>query len=130
MMLAELEEDFKQLDTVQLEERHTFAENMYIRELHIPKGVMLIGKRHRHKTMNMLVKGKMTIYDEHNTFDIEAPFYAESEAMTKKAGYAHEDSVFLNIHITNETDLDKLEKEFIITEEEFLAISGGKECLG
>ena len=110
-------------EQIKLEPKHTFGDGLYIRELFIPKGVMLVGKRHRHKTMNMLVKGKMTIYDENSSFEVEAPFMAESAEFTKKMGYAHEDSIWVNIHPTNETDLDKIEEEFIIKEEEYLALS-------
>jgi len=124
MELKQLEQEMKLVKQVELETKHTFTEGQYIRELFIPKGVLLVGKRHRHKTLNMLIKGKMTIHDENRSFDIEAPWYGESEALTKKAGFAHEDSIFLNIHVTNETDLDIIEKQFIIEEEEYLQLQG------
>jgi len=131
MNLAKLEQSIQVQEQIDLETKHTFSPGLYIRELHIPKGVFIIGKRHRHKTMNMLIKGKMTIYDENETFEVEAPFIAESEAFTKKAGLAHEDSVWINIHATNETDLDIIEKEFIIDEEEFLQLQKEESlCLG
>ena len=81
--------------------------------------------------MNVLLKGKMTIHDENESFDIEAPWQGESSEYTKKAGYAHEDSIFLNIHVTNETDLDIIENEFIIKEDEYLQLQGKEtKCLG
>jgi hypothetical protein len=131
MELKRIEQMMMLENQVELETKHMFTEGQYIRELHIPKGTLLVGKRHRNKTLNMLIKGSMTIHDEHNSFDIKAPWYGESEALTKKAGYAHEDSIFLNIHVTNETDLDIIEKEFIITEEEYLQLKRKDNiCLG
>jgi hypothetical protein len=32
----------------------------------------------------------------------------------KRAGFAHTDTICVNIHITKETDLDKLEAELIV----------------
>ena len=107
-------------DNIILEPKHTFSPGLYIRELFIPKGAIVIGKRHRHNTMNMLVQGKVTLYDEHGEYEVTAPFMAESAEFTKKAVIAHEDSIWVNIHPTNETDLDKIEAEFIIPEQEYL----------
>lgn len=107
-------------EEIQLNVVNTFSEGMYVRELHIPKGTLIEGKRHRKKTMNMLIKGHMTIYDGKETYEIHAPFIAESEAFIKKTGFAHEDSVWVNIHTTNSTDLDEIEAEFIISEEEYI----------
>lgn len=129
--LVALEKSFPIEEHLDMEVKHTFAEGMYIRELFIPKGVLVVGKRHRKKTMNMLVKGKMTIYDEHKSFEVEAPFMAETEPFTKKCGFAHEDSIWVNIHVTNETDLDIIEKQFIIEESEYLELDNKeKKCLG
>lgn len=125
--LKGLEEDFE------LPVTHTFGEGMYIRTLEIPKDCLIVGKRHRHKTMNMLTKGKMTIYDEHSSFTVEAPFIAEAEAFTKKAGYAHEDSIWVNIHLTDSKDLEEIEEQVIIPEEEYQSLlenKGDTECLG
>ena len=131
MNIVELENDLKQLQQIELETNHLFADGVYTRELIIPKGAVLIGKRHRYATTNILLKGKMTIYDEHSSFTVEAPFMAVAEPLTKKMGYAHEDSIWVNIHPTNETDLDIIEKQFIIEENEYLQLQGkDSECLG
>ncbi len=130
--LIDIEKNLKQnCDTIDLKVEHQFFNGMYWRKLYIPKGVTLIGKRHREVTMNMLIKGSMVIYDEHSSINIEAGWYGESDKFTKKAGYAYEDSVFVNIHVTDETDLDKLEEMFIIEEDEYIALSGKEnKCLG
>ena len=132
--IIKLEEKLLTEEQVDLPVVHKFAKGMYIRELFIPKGTVLVGKRHRHHTLNMLTKGKMLIYDGVNeTIEVEAPYTVESLPLTKKAGYALEDSLWVNIHVTDETDLDKIEEEFIITEEEFnnlIENKGDTKCLG
>jgi len=121
----------KETHTEEFEVDHKFAEGMYIRQLIIPVGGLVVGKRHRHKTLNILLKGKMIIHDGNTSIEIEAPFMVESLPYTKKAGYALEDSIWCNIHVTNETDLDKIEKEFIIPEEEYQQLTYEENiCLG
>lgn len=117
--LINIEEKLKNFPQIDIPVKNTFANGMYIREIFVKKGSLIVGKRHRHKTMNMLLKGEMVIYDEHSNFTIKSGWYEESEEYTRKVGYAIEDSVFLNIHVTDETDLDKLEKTFTISEDEY-----------
>ena len=57
-----------------LELIHTFTEGLYTRELHIPAGVLAVGKRHRGKTLNMLIKGKLSWFDNGEEFVLDAPF--------------------------------------------------------
>ncbi len=126
--MHQLEEIIGSKEQTEFELVHTFSEGIYTRELHIPKGTCLVGKRHRKKTLNILLKGKMTIYDGDSSVYIEAPFMFEADKYTKKAGYAHEDSIWVNIHPTSSTDLKEIEKEFIIPESEYLSL-GLKEEL-
>lgn len=110
-------------ETLECKLVHTFNEGLYLRELHIPKGALIVGHRHRYKTTNMLVKGKMVIYDGTESITVEAPFIAESEAFTRKVGYAIEDSVWVNVHATDETNIEKLEAKYTISEEEFKCLT-------
>lgn len=119
------------LDQPEMPITHHFSDGVYVRELFIPKGTMLIGKRHRKETMNILLKGSLSVFvDEDGKIvgengkpvvkRIDAPAIFVSPPFSKKMGYAHEDTIFLNIHTTSETDLEKIEDEFIIKEEEYL----------
>ena len=132
--LVKLEQSIVALgDSIEFDVEHMFVEGMYIRQLFVPAGCVIVGKRHRHKTLNILLKGKMVINDGVSSFEVTAPFIAESAEFTKKAGYAIEDSIWCNIHVTSETDLDVIEEEFIIPEEEYqklLTQEGAKICLG
>ena len=117
--ILELQEAIGKEPQFECPTKHVFIESQYIRQLFIPAGVLIVGKRHRHKTLNILLKGKMLIHDGYKTVEVEAPYMVEAKEFTKKAGYAIEDSIWCNIHVTNETDLDRLEQEFIITEEDY-----------
>jgi len=102
--------------------KHNFSKGVYVRELEIPKGTLIEGKRSREKCINMLIKGKMLVHDGTGIHEIEAPYIVEAQAFTKKVGFALEDSVWVNIHNTDSTDLDEIEKQVIISEEEYLML--------
>ena len=107
---------------------HIFSGGVYIRQMLGPAGTLAIGKRHRYETCNMLLAGEVSIYmgSDKPARRIKAPFQWTSPPMTKKLVYFHEDSIFVNIHPTKETDLAKIENHFIIPEKEYLKLPEGE----
>lgn len=99
---------------IELETIHHFAPGMYARELRIPAGVLLTGKIHKHAHLNMLVKGRIEISNAEGSKEMIAPQIFVSPPGTKRAGYAHEDSVWVTIHATTETDLEQLERDIVV----------------
>jgi hypothetical protein len=119
--LKELEKWMLEFPQVEAPVTNHFANGVYVRELFIPAGSWIMGKRHRYETCNILLTGRLSLYMGKGVpvKTIQAPLIFNSMPGTKKFAYAHTDTRFLNIHPTAETDLDKIEQEFIITEEEF-----------
>ena len=76
----------------------------------------------------MILKGECSVYmgENESPTRIKAPFLFTSKPMTKKMCYFHEETIFVNIHPTKETDLEKIEDEFIIPEEEYLLLNNDK----
>lgn len=91
--------------------KHTFIDGAYHREAHIPAGCVMIGKTHLKDCFNFLTKGRMLIIADGDVMEISAPYTFVTKAGTKKAGYTLEDSIFSNIFVTNETNIDKVEEE-------------------
>jgi hypothetical protein len=90
--------------------KHSFAEGVYVREIFIPKGSVLTGKIHRHSHPNFLMSGEVIVVTEHGGREhLKAPLSMISKAGTKRAILALEDTVWVTVHITNETDLQKIE---------------------
>lgn len=88
----------------------------YAREMFIPKGTLIIGKIHRHQHLNFICKGKVTVYTEFGEKHLEAPCTFVSEVGLKRAVYAHEDTLWTTVHLTEfekEAELDKIEQEVI-----------------
>lgn len=92
---------------------HHFGPGIYIRELEIPAGCIAIGHAHKGESMNILLKGTMHIIDGSGIpRTIEGPMVFVAPP-GRKAVFAVTDCVFQNIHATTETDLAKIEEQFI-----------------
>ncbi len=98
---------------IELEVKHHFAPGIYARELFIPAGVLLTGKIHKTEHLNILLKGRIEISNMGESREMVAPLIFVSPPGTKRAGYAHEDSVWITIHATEETDVKKLEHDLV-----------------
>jgi hypothetical protein len=93
--------------------KHTFAPGAYAREIFIPKETLIVGKIHKHSHLNMLMKGTVSVLTEEGPRVFKAPMTMVSPAGTKRVVFAHEDTVWVTVHLTNETDLEKIEEEII-----------------
>ena len=130
--IFKIEAACKTMPQVECPVEHEFADGVYSRKMNVPANSLVIGKMHRFSTYNILLKGSCSIYAGENlpVKKIEAPFTFTSEPGTKKIAYFHEDSTWINIHPTEETNIDEIEKEFIIPEEEFFINIEEALCLG
>lgn len=110
---------------VEIPTKHHFSYGVYAREIFIPKGVILTGKIHKYTQFNILVQGEMSVLVGEVVQRIKAPFTVASEAGTKRIAMAHEDCIWITIHGTHETDIDKIEATFIAQDEkEYLEFCG------
>jgi hypothetical protein len=90
---------------------HTLIDGVYTRKLFIPKGSFLVGKVHLKECVNIVAKGDISILTETGMGRIQAGHIAVSKPGIQKLGYAHEDTVFVNVFRTDETDINKIEAE-------------------
>lgn len=93
--------------------KHSFAEGVYVREIFIPAGMFLVGKIHKHCHPNFLMSGKVSVFtEEEGQQTLEGPLSMISKAGTKRAVYAHTDTVWITVHVnpTDTQDLDELEE--------------------
>ena len=111
--LARLEAALFSGHTLDLPVKHHFARGVYARELFVPKGTVIVGKIHKYSQVNIVSRGDMSVLTEDGIKRVKAGEHIVSGAGIKRAGYAHEDTVWTTIHGTHETDLDRLEDELI-----------------
>lgn len=124
------EKELIKLPQCEFETRHHFADGIYSRELVIPEGCVLTGKIHKTEHMNFLIKGEITVWTEEGMKRLKAPAILVSKPGTKRVGYAHEETIWVTVHGTHETDLEKLEAELIEPEAHLIAHKEGIKCLG
>jgi hypothetical protein len=108
-LLAQVE----QLPQVDCQTKHYFGPSLYIREVTMPAGAVVIGKPHRKEHMCVMLQGRMIIVDANgNKKELVAPLTFVGGA-GRKVAYILEDTVFQNILATNETDIETLENMLV-----------------
>lgn len=112
--ITELESMVAAEEQIEIPVTNHFSKGVYAREIFIPKGSFIVGKIHRFENLNILSKGDMSILSIEGSARIKAPFTIVSPPGVKRVAYAHEDCIWTSIHGTNETDLEKIEEEFIV----------------
>lgn len=95
--------------------KHTFVDGAYVREIFMPKGLVITSKIHKICHPYFLLKGKCSVLTEQGTQLIEAPFYGVTPAGTKRLIYVHEDTVWVTVHSnpSNTKDLSIIEEQII-----------------
>lgn len=92
---------------------HHFAPHQYGREIHMPKGLVIVGKLHKHSHVNVISKGKCIVQTFEGEELLEAPATFVSPAGVQRAVYCLEDTVWTTLHSTDLTDLEEIEQEII-----------------
>lgn len=114
---------------VELPFTESLVDGLYTRTLFIPKGCELVGKIHRKPCVNIVAKGDITIMTETGCLRVQAGYSVTSPAGIQKIGFAHEDTIFINVFRTDVTEIGQIEADLICDSFEAL----GREeqlCLG
>lgn len=112
-------------EQIELPLKHHFSEGLYARELFIPAGTIVVGKIHKYENLNIMVAGEMDVLVGDKIQRVCAPFIVVSPPGTKRIAKAITDVIWLTVHATEETDLNKIENKFIAQSElEYLEFEG------
>lgn len=115
--IVRLQTELAKLPQIALDTQHFFVKGMYARQIAIPAGTTLVGKVHRSEHFFMLLQGDMTLWTEEGMRRVQAPYVACAKPGIKRVGLAHTDSVCINVHTTELTDLEAIEDELVEKEE-------------
>tara|TARA_R100001377_G_C3156161_1_gene98060 strand:+ start:113 stop:556 length:444 start_codon:yes stop_codon:yes gene_type:complete len=102
--------------------KHQFADQIYIRQMDLKKGQVIVGAIHNHLHAWFLLTGKVLINNNGELIEHIAPCYTVSEPGSQRLIYAMEDSIFVNIHKnpSNTQDIKELEDTIVsFTKEEY-----------
>lgn len=109
--------------------RNYFVDGLYVREIFIPRGAVLVGYIHTKPCVTTVSRGEIIIYDGELRARVRAPYTVCVAAGTKKAGFAVEDTVWSDAYANpdNERDIPTLEARLTAnTHEEYLLRLGTK----
>lgn len=99
----------------QPEPGHHFAPGMYLRELLVPAGMLIVGKIHKHAHFLFVMKGRAQVISEFGRMNVEAGHFSVSPAGVKRIVLALEDTLFVTVHVNKDDsqDLKVIEAEHI-----------------
>jgi len=93
---------------------HSFADGVYIREITLPAGAIIIGAIHRHKHLNFISRGHVRCVTEAGGVeDLVGPCTMVSPAGTKRVLYVYEETVWTTVHRTEFDTVKEAEAEAI-----------------
>jgi len=111
--ISALEEAMQDLPQFEEELHHHFCQGVYARQMNVPAGTVLVGKTHKRNCINFIMSGIAEVVSPEGRFRVEAPEIFVSPAGTKRAMVAIEDLIWVTVHATEETDLEKIEAEMV-----------------
>ena len=95
--------------------KHHFSPGVYVREITMPAGSVILGHEHTTTHLNIISKGSCILVDVDTQEQTEliAPCTFESGSGVRKLLYIIEECVWSTVHVTEETDILKLEQTLV-----------------
>ena len=95
--------------------QHTFADSIYVREMTIEQGEIIMGAIHKHLHVWFLLSGNVSVLSNGELKEYQAPCTVLSGPGVKRIIYGNEESIFTNVHKnpTNTKDIKELEKQIV-----------------
>jgi quercetin dioxygenase-like cupin family protein len=122
-------EELRQFRQVDMPLTHRFQDGVYIREISMPKGAIVVGHVHKTRHQNIVLTGKaMVSMNGGACKTVKAGDVFESDAGVQKWLYIEEDCRWLTIHANpaNLQDVAFLEERLLELSPEFLAEKGSR----
>ena len=92
---------------------HAYVKGAYRRKIFMPKGLITVSKIHKVEHFYFIMKGKCKVRTEEGIVIIEAPYLGITPAGTQRGIEVLEDCIWVTVHVTDETDLEKIEEQII-----------------
>lgn len=99
--------------------QHFFAPHVYLRQITMRAGLLVIGKMHKTEHLNVIIAGDVSIKTPNGIERVTVQKYPcifVSKPGVKKVLYCHEDTIWATIHPTDTVDMEELERELVVPE--------------
>src|SRR5574337_250051 len=99
---------------------HHFSDNIYCREIFMPAGSVVVGKKHATRHLNIVLSGECVVWTVHGKKNLKTGMIFESLAGEQKVVLMKTDVRFLTIHYNpdNLREEAELEGKYIRSEEQ------------
>lgn len=126
LRVDELEAKMAEFPQVRLPLNHLFTPGLYIREVLLPAGTLLTSKIHMTEHPFVISRGRVAVWsgiegEAPQVFG--APYTGITKPGTRRIIYAFEDTIWSTFHPTQETEVEKIERELIFKHDEHLPFS-------
>lgn len=108
-IVSELHTELQGQFDVDLGTVHYFADGLYSKEIHLPKGYIAGQHAHTYTHLSILAKGEVIVRTDTDAVRYTAPACIEIKAGTNHSIESLEDTVWYCIHATDETDVNKVD---------------------
>lgn len=126
--IEELEAVMIECEQVEIPVEHLFVNGMYARKIVIPAGTMLTGRVHKFGYVDIMLSGDISVATPDGVKRMTGYNILEGKPGRKRAGYAHEDTHWVTVHRTNETDPDGIEEKLtVMTMAQFKALPASEK---
>jgi hypothetical protein len=95
---------------IEIPVKHSFWAGNYVREIMIPKGALIVSAYHKLPQIDFMLSGDISVVTGGGLMRIKAPYVGASPQGMKRLGFAHEETWWMDVRATNNTDIDQLEK--------------------
>jgi len=115
---------------------HRFSDGMYIREIHMPAGIIVTSRTHKTQHPFVISKGVVEVIKEDGSREVlQAPYTGITEIGSRRVVLVHADTIWSTFHITEKIDPVEILEDITYTENDLLpegfrqAYLGGKNDL-
>jgi hypothetical protein len=125
--VEDLRMDMKTMPPVESPVVHRFVPGIYIREITMRPGSLIISKIHKHEHPYVISKGRCEVFTrEAGWVELKAPFTGITMPGTERVLLIHEETIWTTFHpipfdVKGEEDLPKIEDHVIAKSHEDLA---------
>ena len=118
--IEQLESALLPLPQVDMPLTHRFTPGVYLREIFMPAGTLVGGHKHKTEHFNIVLCGSASVMIDGVVQRITGPCVFASLPGVRKVLYIHDDMRWATVHVTAETDVEKLEELLIEKSGSFL----------
>jgi len=117
-----IETDMVRLPQVECPLIHTFTPGLYSRQITMPAGTFLTSKIHLTEHPYVVSQGAVLVWIDGRVKEIKAPYMGVTMPGTRRVLFTLTETIWTTFHVTDETEVDRIEEQIILKRDEHLLI--------